>query len=210
MPGDDRVFLNLPDDEREALYRAMQAAPFIPHDSHALTPPRVLVRVLPHGVGLPAYQTPGAAGMDLCAAWGGDDAMQTWPGGRNVGWTLTLDRSDLEAVTIRPGQVAHFGTGIALAIPPGWHGEVLGRSGLLFRHGVHVPQTGIIDSDYRGEVRVALHNAGSEPFVVRRGDRIAQLVISPAPQAVLAQVDALPESERGAGGFGSTGIGGGR
>lgn len=159
--------------------------------------PRLLVRVLPHGVGLPAYQTPGAAGLDLCAAWLGRAAPQVIVG--TGGWS----DHDFE---VDPGAVVSIPTGIALAIPPGYAGLVLGRSGLLFRHGVHVPQTGTIDSDYRGEVRVALHNAGSEPFVVRRGDRIAQLVVTPAPQVQVEQVEALPETARGDAGFGSTGV----
>jgi dUTP pyrophosphatase len=131
---------------------------------------------------LPQRATPGAAGMDLLAA---------------------LDR-DLE---LAPGQRALVPTGIALAVPAGYEAQVRPRSGLAWRHGVVLPNApGTIDSDYRGEVKVVLLNAGREPFRVRRGDRIAQLVVAPVARVEWTEVAALPESERGAAGFGSSGL----
>lgn len=164
--------------------------------------PRVLVKVLRHGVGLPAYQTSGAAGMDLHAAWDKEVPASVIAGSASWGRHGALQ--------VNPDAIISIPTGIAAAIPTGWEGQVRGRSGLLAKHGVYAPQTGTIDSDYRGEIRVVLKNEGRAPFVIRRGDRIAQLVIAPAPQAVLEQVDELPETQRGEGGFGSTGVGGGR
>lgn len=130
---------------------------------------------------LPAYQTAGAAGMDLCA--------------------------DVDAdLTIPPAGRAAVPTGIALAIPPGVEGQVRPRSGLALRHGVTCLNTpGTIDADYRGEIRVILVNLGDAPFTVRRGDRIAQIVFSRHLRAELAVVAALDGTERGEGGFGSTG-----
>ena len=130
---------------------------------------------------LPAYAHPGDAGADLVAR---------------------------EDVTILPGGGrAVVPTGIALAIPEGYAGFVLPRSGLAFRHGITCLNTpGLIDAGYRDEVRVILVNTDpSEPYTVRRGDRIAQLVIQPVERTVFAVVDDLPESARGLGGFGSTG-----
>jgi len=133
---------------------------------------------------LPAPATAGSAGLDLRAA--------------------------LEAeLELAPGARALVPTGFALAIPPGFEGQVRPRSGLALRHGITLPNApGTIDSDYRGEVSVILQNGGKEPFVVRRGDRIAQLVIAPVLRAELIEVhsaDALGASERGEGGFGHTG-----
>lgn len=136
---------------------------------------------LPHGKGLalPAYATAGAAGMDVLAA---------------------------EDVTIAPGACHAVATGLALAIPPGYEIQVRPRSGLALKHGITVPNTpGTVDSDYRGELKVILLNHGSEPFAIRRGDRVAQLVLAPVVQAAWNEVDALDETARGAGGFGSTG-----
>ena len=141
----------------------------------------VAVKRLPHGHGLdlPAYATHGAAGMDVVSA---------------------------ETVTISPGARHAVGTGLALAIPPGFEVQVRPRSGLALKHGISVPNTpGTIDSDYRGELKVILINHGAEPFVVRRGDRIAQLVLAPVIRASWLEVDELDETARGAGGFGSTG-----
>jgi dUTP pyrophosphatase len=130
---------------------------------------------------LPRYQTPGAAGMDLHAA---------------------LDAP----VTIPPGARAMIGTGLAFAIPNGWEGQVRPRSGLAAKHGVTVINSpGTIDSDYRGECGVVLVNHGKEPFVVNKGERIAQIVFAEYAQAALAEVDELDETSRGAGGYGSTG-----
>lgn len=145
----------------------------------------ILLRIhrLPHAADLPApaYQTAGAAGLDLLAA---------------VTEPLRLD----------PGARALAPTGLRLAIPPGFEAQVRPRSGLALTHGVTVLNApGTIDSDYRGEVQVLLINHGAEPFVIVRGARIAQLVVAPAPQARLEIADVLSDTARGAGGFGSTG-----
>jgi dUTP pyrophosphatase len=147
--------------------------------------PVIAVRRLPHGEGLPlpAYETLHAAGMDLRAAVPEDSP-----------------------VTLRPGDRHAAPTGLALAIPPGFEGQVRPRSGLALRHGVTcLNAPGTVDADYRGEVMVILVNHGTEDFVVRRGDRIAQLLISPVSQATWAEVETLDDTVRGAGGFGSTG-----
>jgi len=129
---------------------------------------------------LPAYQTDGAAGMDLLA--------------------------DLEhPLWLRPGARALVPTGLALEIPDGFEGQVRPRSGLALRHGITlVNSPGTIDSDYRGELQVLLVNLGAEPFCIRRGDRIAQLVIAPVARAAWREVADLAPSGRAAGGFGHT------
>ena len=133
----------------------------------------------PPAVDLPAYQTEGAAGLDL--------------------------RAD-EACTLLPGERRLVPTGIAVELPHGHEGQVRPRSGLALRHGVGmVNAPGTIDADYRGEVGVILVNHGQQPFVVARGDRIAQLVIAPVVRVEIREVEALGDSDRGAGGFGSTG-----
>src|SRR6185503_7743466 len=130
---------------------------------------------------VPRYQTADAAGMDLHAAL--DQPLQVPPGG---------------SVSIP--------TGLALAIPRGFEGQVRPRSGLARKHGVTLTNSpGTIDSDYRGECMILLINHGREPFTIAHGDRIAQLVIAPVFQAELEVVDELSATERGAGGFGSTG-----
>ncbi|MFA7413092.1 MAG: dUTP diphosphatase [Rhizobium sp.] len=144
-----------------------------------------LVR-LPHGkdLPLPAYETAGAAGMDLRAAVTDDQPM-----------------------TLAPGQRAVVPTGFVMEIPEGFEAQVRPRSGLAFKHGITCLNTpGTIDSDYRGEVKVLLVNLGHEPFEISRGMRIAQMVIAPVTQARIAEVAAASETERGAGGFGSTGV----
>ena len=136
---------------------------------------------LPHGEGLPlpAYATEGAAGMDVVSA---------------------------EALTLAPGARAAVATGFAIAIPAGHEVQVRPRSGLALKHGVTCLNTpGTIDSDYRGEVKVILINLGEAPFPIARGERIAQLVPAPVQRATLAIVDALDDTDRGSGGFGSTG-----
>ena len=141
----------------------------------------VEVKRLPHGHGLdlPAYATSGAAGMDVVSA---------------------------EEVTIAPGGRHAVATGLSMAIPQGYEIQVRPRSGLAFKHGITVPNTpGTIDSDYRGELKVLLINHGHEPFVIARGDRVAQLVLAPVVQAAWTEVDELDATARGAGGFGSTG-----
>jgi dUTP pyrophosphatase len=147
--------------------------------------PTVPITRLPHGEGLPlpAYETAQAAGMDLRAAVPDD-----------------------EPLTLRPGSRFPVPTGLAFALPPGFEGQVRPRSGLAFKHGVTCLNTpGTVDADYRGEVKVILVNHGEEDFVIRRGERIAQLVIAPVVQATWVEVDSLEETVRGAGGFGSTG-----
>ena len=141
----------------------------------------VRIKRLPHGVGLPlpAYATPGAAGMDVVAA---------------------------EEVTLAPGERHAVATGFSVAIPDGYEIQVRPRSGLALKHGITVPNTpGTIDSDYRGELKVILLNHGAEPFPIHRGDRIAQLVLAPGTRAAWEEVAELDETHRGAGGFGSTG-----
>jgi dUTP pyrophosphatase len=141
----------------------------------------VAVMRLPHGEGLdlPVYATAGAAGMDVVSA---------------------------EDVTLAPGARHAVATGLAMAIPAGFEIQVRPRSGLALKHGITVPNTpGTIDSDYRGELKVILINHGSEDFAIRRGDRVAQLVLAPVTRAGWVEVDSLDETARGAGGFGSTG-----
>jgi dUTP pyrophosphatase len=145
------------------------------------SPVKVEVKRLPHGGGLPlpAYATSGAAGMDVVSA---------------------------ESVTIAPGARHAVATGLAMAIPAGYEIQVRPRSGLALKHGITVPNTpGTIDSDYRGELKVILINLGLEPFVIVRGDRVAQLVLAPVVQAAWSEVAELDATERGEGGFGSTG-----
>ncbi len=144
---------------------------------------RVAVRLkrLTHGQGLdlPAYATQGAAGMDVVAA---------------------------EDVTLPPGSRHAVATGFAVAIPDGYEIQVRPRSGLALKHGITVPNTpGTVDSDYRGEVKVILINHSADDFAIRRGDRIAQLVLAPVTLAGWEEVDDLDETARGEGGFGSTG-----
>lgn len=146
-----------------------------------LAPIRIALQRLPHGEGLPppAYATDGAAGMDVVAA---------------------------EDIILPPGGRHAVATGFAMAIPEGYEVQVRPRSGLALKHGVTCLNTpGTIDSDYRGEVKVILANLGDAPFVVNRGDRIAQLVPAPVQRATLDEVDTLDETVRGVGGFGSTG-----
>jgi dUTP pyrophosphatase len=140
---------------------------------------------LPHadGLPLPAYETPGAAGMDLRAA---------------------IDEE--EPVVLRPGARTRVPTGFCIAVPNGFEAQVRPRSGLAARHGVTCLNTpGTVDSDYRGEVQVILINLGEEDFTIRRGERIAQMVIAPVAQANWIQAASLDETDRGKGGFGSTG-----
>jgi dUTP pyrophosphatase len=142
----------------------------------------IAVKRLPHGEGLPlpVYATAGAAGMDVVSA---------------------------EDVTV-PSMGRHaVATGLALAIPKGFEVQVRPRSGLALKHGISLPNTpGTIDSDYRGELKVILINFGAEPFEIRRGDRIAQLVVAPVQIGRMIEVIELDETIRGAGGFGSTGV----
>ena len=141
----------------------------------------IKARRLSHGEGLPlpSYASGGAAGLDIVAA---------------------------EDLTLAPGARHAVATGFAVAIPEGYEVQVRPRSGLALKHGITCLNTpGTIDSDYRGEVKVILANLGDEPFEVRRGERIAQLVPAPVLRAAFTEVDDLDETGRGAGGFGSTG-----
>lgn len=143
--------------------------------------PTVRIRKLRSDAVVPRYMTAGAAGLDLCAA---------------------LDAP----ITIEPGARAAVTTGLAMAIPVGFEGQVRPRSGLARNHGITlVNSPGTVDADYRGEISVLLINHGREAFTVEHGHRIAQLVIAPVVQAELEEVDQLDATERGAGGFGSTG-----
>lgn len=148
---------------------------------HSLEEVPVRVKRLPHGEGLdlPVYATPGAAGMDVVSA---------------------------EDVVIVPGGRHAVATGLAMAIPHGFEIQVRPRSGLALKHGISVPNSpGTIDSDYRGELKVILINHGPAAFEIRRGDRVAQLVLAPVTRATWLETDALDETVRGEGGFGSTG-----
>ena len=142
----------------------------------------IQVKRLNHGATLPvpAYATNGAAGMDMCSA---------------------------ENLTLRPGRRHAVATGFAFAIPTGYEVQVRPRSGLALKHGITCLNTpGTIDSDYRGEVKVILANLGDEDFAIKIGDRIAQIVVAPVTQAAMIEVEALDNTARGTGGFGSTGI----
>ena len=145
----------------------------------------IAIQQAPHAAGLPlpAYQTAHAAGLDLIAAVA-DDAP----------------------LTLEPGRSALVPTGLHIALPEGFEAQVRPRSGLAAKHGVTVLNApGTIDADYRGEIGVLLINHGQAPFVIRRGERIAQLVIAKVEKALWQSVDTLPDSARGTGGFGSTG-----
>jgi dUTP pyrophosphatase len=145
----------------------------------------VRIARLPHGDGLPlpAYQSALAAGLDLIAAV-----------------------PDEAPLTLAPGARALVPTGIAIALPAGYEAQVRPRSGLAVRHGLTVLNTpGTVDADYRGEIKVLLINLGAEPVAVARGMRIAQLVVAPVAHALMCEVAALDPTDRGAGGFGSTG-----
>ncbi len=145
---------------------------------------RLEVEVLPHGEGLelPAYATEGSAGLDLRAAV--EDVL-----------------------VIAPGERVLVPTGLRVAIPPGFEGQVRARSGIALRHGVGLPNApGTIDSDYRGELKVLLTNWGHEPYTIRRGDRVAQLVVAPVARAEVVRVERLAGTTRQDGGFGHTGI----
>ena len=146
---------------------------------------KIDLRQLPHGEGLalPAYQSAHAAGLDLLAAV-----------------------PEAEPVVLLPGARALVPTGLSIALPPGYEAQVRPRSGLAAKHGVTVLNApGTIDADYRGEIGVLLINHGDVAFSIRRGERIAQMVVAAVVRAELVPVDALPATGRGSGGFGSTG-----
>jgi len=141
----------------------------------------VRITLLPHAVEAPAYRTEHAAGMDLVAAI--EDSL-----------------------VLEPGRVSAVPTGIRVEIPPGYEGQVRARSGLAREHAIGLPNApGTIDADYRGEVAVLLLNWGSEPYTIRRGDRIAQLVLARVARARIEIAEALSATARGEGGFGHTG-----
>ncbi|MCZ0737496.1 dUTP diphosphatase [Phreatobacter sp. AB_2022a] len=149
------------------------------------SPLAIPVRRLAHaeGLPLPAHQTEGSAGMDLVAALAEDMPL-----------------------VLAPAERAAVPTGLVLAIPGGFEGQVRPRSGLALKHGLTVANApGTVDSDYRGEVKVILINLGEQPVTIRRGERIAQLVIAPVTRAALLLAENLDETDRGSGGFGSTG-----
>jgi len=143
----------------------------------------VEVQTLPHaeGLPLPSYATPGSAGMDLCAAVE-------------------------ESLVLEPGQRCLVPTGLRIALPLGYEAQIRPRSGLAIKEGITVANApGTVDSDYRGEVKVGLVNLSDVPYTIRRGDRIAQMVVAPVTHVAWRPVASLDETERGAGGFGSTG-----
>ena len=144
----------------------------------------VAVKRLPHsaGLALPSYATTGAAGLDLSAAVA-------------------------DPVVLAPGARVLVPTGLAIALPPGFELQVRPRSGLALKNGIVLPNApGTIDEDYRGELQVIVMNAGTEPFTITRGMRIAQAVLAPVVRLAWHETDTLPETARGAGGFGSTGV----
>jgi len=146
---------------------------------------KVDIHQLPHGEGLPlpAYQTTDAAGLDLLAAVPAETPL-----------------------VLAPGKYAMVPTGLTIALPPGYEAQVRPRSGLAAKHGVTVLNApGTVDADYRGEINVLLINHGTEPFAIRRGERIAQMVIASVARAEFVTADQLSSTERGGRGFGSTG-----
>ena len=153
---------------------------------HTETRPTLNLIRLPHGEGLdlPAYETKGAAGMDLRAAI-----------------------EDGKTLTLAPGKRALVPSGFIFEIPEGFEAQIRPRSGLAFKHGITcLNSPGTVDSDYRGEVHALLINLGDEPFEITRGMRIAQMVIAPVTQVRVAEITEVSETARGAGGFGSTGV----
>lgn len=143
--------------------------------------------VLPHGVDLPlpAYETAGAAGLDLRAA---------------------LDDTIGKLIELAPGERVLVPTGLSIALPEGYEGQIRPRSGLAVKHGITVLNApGTIDADYRGEIHIPLINLGNQMFLIEHGMRVAQLVVAPIKQISLNQVQILPPTKRGSGGFGSTG-----
>ena len=133
-------------------------------------------------LGIPSYETVGSSGMDVCAA-------------------VT------DQVTVGPGERILLPTGFSVAIPSGYEIQVRPRSGLAVKHGLSLPNSpGTIDADYRGEVKIAVINLGQEPVTIKRGDRVAQLVVAPVVRAAIDVVSELDDTERGSGGFGHTGV----
>lgn len=156
-----------------------------------MSAPEIAVSILDHfdpALPLPSYESAGAAGMDLRASLHPADRAQ--------------------GIKLPSRGRALVPTGLAMAIPQGFEGQVRPRSGLAARHGVTITNSpGTIDSDYRGEVMLLLVNLGSETFIIGHGERVAQMVIAPVVQATVVRADAIADTERGTGGFGSTGTG---
>jgi len=180
LPGGTR-FPGVRCDHRERRRNSSDELPV--YDPRMNDTPTIRVQRLPHAAGLelPSYASAGAAGADLRAAVESD-------------------------VVLAPGERAAVPTGLILEIPPGWEGQVRPRSGLAIRHGLTVVNApGTIDSDYRGEVKILLVNLGGEAVTIRRGDRVAQLVLAPVVQVGFVEAESLQTTDRGAGGFGSTG-----
>ncbi len=147
--------------------------------------PNLAVQKLSPRATLPAYQTAGSAGLDISACL----------------------PAETPSVVLNPGDIVAIPTGLALAIPEGFEGQVRARSGLATKHGVGLPNApGTIDSDYRGELKIALINLGKQAFTIEHGMRIAQLVIAPVARVQIDVVESLSQTARGAGGFGSTGV----
>lgn len=170
---------------RKPVAKATKSAAATSHAASADAGVTIRVVRLAHGhdLPMPAYQSEHAAGLDLLAA---------------VGWDTPI--------TLLPGSRSLVPTGLTIELPVGYEAQVRPRSGLALKNGITVLNSpGTIDADYRGEVGVILANLGGAPFEIRRGERIAQLVVAPVVRAVLVEVEALADSERGAGGFGSTG-----
>ncbi|TNE37957.1 MAG: dUTP diphosphatase [Alphaproteobacteria bacterium] len=152
-----------------------------------MTAIQISITRLPHGADLPlpSYETKQSAGMDIRAAV--ESEIEILPGGR-----------------------ALVPTGFRIALPPGYEAQVRPRSGLALKNGITLPNSpGTVDADYRGEVGIILLNAGTEPFTIRRGDRIAQMVIAPVTKGEWVEMESLDQTARGEGGFGSTGVAGG-
>jgi dUTP pyrophosphatase len=166
------------------LTRTVTGAPVMSGSTQS--PVSVAIRTLPHfeGLTLPRYETLGAAGMDVRAAL-----------------------PEHAPLTLAPGERAMIPTGFCVALPEGWELQMRPRSGLAAKHGITcLNSPGTIDSDYRGELQAILINHGTAPFTIRRGERIGQLVLAPVFQLVWQETDTLPDSARGTGGFGSTGV----
>lgn len=164
---------------------------------------RIKIKRLDGCVRLPSYQTDGAAGMDLYAAR--PVATRPWAVMRHQLLPSAVTDAGL---TLEPGDRARIPVGFAVAIPDGWELQIRPRSGMAWRNGIAVANSpGTIDSDYRGQVAVLLVNHGSQPVSIQPGDRIAQAVLCPVGRARFDEVDELPATVRGSGGFGSTGKG---
>jgi len=163
------------------------------------------IKLLHPDAQIPKYQTTGASGMDLCAFDFDDVTYRLEWGKIRDYYRRSQGPGGFLTVTLDPGSRALFSTGISLSIPPGYEGQIRPRSGWPLKDGITVLNSpGTIDSDYVGEIKVLLINLGHESVEIKRGDRIAQLVIAPVVKAELVIVEELETSARGAGGFGST------